>query len=220
MKKVILLSGGMDSATLLWDQLSQGHNINCLVFDYGQRHIKELAYAILLVDKAFTRFNGNVDYTRADVDSILLQGSSQTTDSVTVPHGRYDEENQRITVVPNRNMIMLSQAVGYAISIKADEVLYGAHSGDFSVYPDCRPDFVQALSHAVELCDWNPPKLEAPYVHLTKGEICKLGLGLGVPFEDTWTCYEGGDKPCGLCGSCTERKEAFEFAGVPDPLLK
>jgi 7-cyano-7-deazaguanine synthase len=125
----------------------------------------------------------------------------------------------KLTVVPNRNMFMLAAAAAVAIARKADRLAYGAHAGDHTIYPDCRPAFVEAMRTAFGLCDWHELDLLAPYIAWTKGEICKRGTELGVPYEATWTCYVGGDHPCGQCGSCTERAEAFAFAGVVDPLI-
>jgi 7-cyano-7-deazaguanine synthase len=116
-------------------------------------------------------------------------------------------------------MFMLAAAGAVAIARKADRLAYGAHAGDHTIYPDCRPEFVDAMGRAFGLCDWHTLSLHAPYINMTKGDICKRGVALGVPYEKTWTCYVGGDRPCGRCGSCTERAEAFEVAGIPDPLL-
>lgn len=149
----------------------------------------------------------------------LLKGSSQTDPSVPVPEGHYAQENMKLTVVPNRNMIMLSIAIAAAIGEKIPVVYYGAHAGDHDIYPDCRQSFVDAMKAAAALCDWTPVTIEAPYLNMTKGDICKKGMLLSVPYESTWTCYVGGERPCGKCGSCTERLEAFDFAGATDPLI-
>lgn len=148
-----------------------------------------------------------------------LRAETAADAKVPVPFGKYDEPSMKLTVVPNRNMFMLAAAGGVAIARKADRLAYGAHAGDHTIYPDCRPEFVDAMGTAFGLCDWHTLGLHAPYIDMTKGDICKRGVELRVPYEKTWTCYVGGDKPCGQCGACTERAEAFEFAGVPDPLL-
>jgi 7-cyano-7-deazaguanine synthase len=219
-KQVILFSGGMDSATLVMDSIKAGNEIKLLSVHYGQRHKRELHYAEDFVACVQELAEYPIDWRVVNLENItpLISNSSQTG-GMPVPHGAYDGVNMRQTVVPNRNMIMLSVAIGYAINLKYDEVLYGAHAGDHTVYPDCRPEFVQALALAGYLADWHHVQLRAPYVSLTKGDICLLGTSLGVPYELTWTCYQGDEKPCGKCGSCDERADAFKFAGVPDPLL-
>ena len=113
------------------------------------------------------------------------------------------------TVVPNRNMIFLSIALSLAISEKFDRVVYAAHAGDHTIYPDCRPEFIEAMSKVFPISDWHNVSLYAPYVNLSKKEICKKGLKLGAPLDLTWSCYKGGEVPCGTCGTCVERKEAF-----------
>ncbi len=124
----------------------------------------------------------------------------------------------KITVVPNRNMILLSLAVGYAITIGAKKVFYGAHAGDHAIYPDCRREFVAAMKRAIPVADWAAVELEAPYLDLDKGDIAIRGKNLGVDYSLTWTCYKGGDKACGKCGACRERLEAFWKAGMTDPV--
>jgi len=216
-KCVLILSGGMDSGTLLFDLLEQGYDVLTLSFNYGQRHNKELSYA-----KALAEFVG-VSHQVADLQSLtaeFFKGSSQTDASVEVPEGHYAEENMKLTVVPNRNMIMLSLAIAYAISNKASKVFYGAHAGDHAIYPDCRKVFVEAMQKAAQLCDWNPVDIEAPYLDMTKVEILHRGLDLKVPYGMTWTCYKGGEKPCGKCGSCQERAEAFAKNDTVDPGLE
>lgn len=215
MKSILIYSGGMDSTVLLYYLLARGDDVKCLSVDYGQRHRKELGCAKQVCAKL------GVEHRVADLSALrpFLAGSSQTDDSVPVPHGHYAAENMKLTVVPNRNMMMLSVATAWAVSDKAGAVAYGCHAGDHAIYPDCRPEFTDAMERAMLLCDFAPVRLDRPFVHIHKGQICKLGASLGVPFELTWTCYEGGEKPCGKCGSCAERREAFAFAGALDPLL-
>jgi 7-cyano-7-deazaguanine synthase len=214
MKMLLIYSGGMDSSTLLYDLVSQGHEVSTMSFNYKQRHSKELRSAKTVADLA------GVPWELIDLSPVapLLSGSSQSDLSVPVPVGRYDEPSMKQTVVPNRNMIMLSIASAAAIARKLEAVVYGAHAGDHAIYPDCREPFIEAMSSALRLCDWHPVTLLAPYVTLTKGDICKRGLQLNVPFADTWTCYVGDEHPCGQCGACTERAEAFAFAKANDPL--
>jgi len=213
MHTVAIFSGGLDSTVLLHKLLAEGDHVLALSVDYGQRHRRELDNAYRIAAKL------KVEWHLADLSSIrpLLAGSSQTSDDMPVPHGHYAAENMKQTVVPNRNMIMLSVAAGWAISRKADRVAYGAHAGDHTIYPDCRPEFTQALGHAIGLADWHQVELYCPFLGLNKGQIVQLGAKLGADFSQTWSCYEGGELHCGQCGTCVERREAFERAGVTDP---
>ena len=215
MKTMLIYSGGMDSSTLLYDLLSQGHEVSAMSFNYKQRHGKELLSAEKVAALA------GVPWELIDLSSVapLLSGSSQSDLSVPVPVGRYDEPSMKQTVVPNRNMIMLAVAGAAAIARTMDAVVYGAHAGDHAIYPDCREPVVKAMASALDLCDWHRLQLLAPYLTWTKGDICKRGLELHVPFAETWTCYVGDDEPCGRCGACTERAEAFAFTKTNDPLL-
>lgn len=213
MKTIAIFSGGMDSATLVAHLMALGDEVRCLSVDYGQRHRRELESAKNLCD------HWGLEHRVADLRAItpLISNSSQTSDKP-VPYGHYAEENMKQTVVPNRNMIMLSVAIGWAINEKFDRVAYGAHSGDHAIYPDCRPEFVKQLDQAARIADWNEISIYAPFLGMDKGDIAKEGLSLGVPFQMTWTCYEGLERPCGKCGACQERAEAFQKAGAEDPL--
>lgn len=216
MSTVAIFSGGLDSAvmlTALADRVSG--NVVALSFDYGQRHSKELAYA-----EAFARSLG-VRHEVADLRGIrhLIGSSSQTSPNIAVPEGHYAEESMKLTVVPNRNMIMLSVAIGFAVSLRYNAVSYGAHAGDHAIYPDCRPEFVAAMNQVAALCDWHRVELRAPFLGYSKADIVTLGASLGVPFADTWSCYKGGAVHCGRCGTCVERHEAFAIAGVVDPTV-
>ena len=212
-KVVAIVSGGMDSSTLLYDVINMGYDVHVLSFDYNQKHKKELEFAAKTCEKL------GVPHKILNL-SILneIAPSALTRDDHDVPEGHYADETMKQTIVANRNMVMLSLATAYAIGIKAKHVFYGAHKGDFAIYPDCRTEFVDALRKAIALCDWNPPTLEAPYSEISKGDIAVRGKELGVPFEDTWSCYKGQDLPCGKCGTCVERLEAMKFAGIEDPL--
>jgi 7-cyano-7-deazaguanine synthase len=212
-KTVIILSGGMDSTTLLYDLISQGSEVTAITFDYGQRHRKEIESA-----KATCKsLNAPQKIISLPIFREIAYSSCLTGDD-TVPEGHYAEESMRKTVVHNRNMVLLSIAAAYALNIEASTLFYGAHAGDHTIYPDCRPEFVAAMREAFLICDWNPLILKAPYLFLTKGEIVKRGTDLGVDYSLTWTCYKGGERACGKCGSCTERLEAFTTAGRKDPL--
>lgn len=212
MKYVLLFSGGLDSTTALYQLKNEGHEVQCLAVDYGQRHKRELEAARSIAKKA------EVPFHLLDLRSarILIAGSSQTGD-IDVPEGHYTQESMKLTVVPNRNMIMLSMAIGWAVNLKFDAVSYAAHAGDHAIYPDCRREFVEAMQKASRLCDWHPVEVVAPFVDKTKSEIVKIGHKLSVPFDLTWSCYKGGDLHCGKCGTCVERQEAFELAHVADP---
>ncbi len=215
-KAVAVVSGGMDSVTLAYLLASEGYNLHLLAFDYGQRHKRELEYARLWAEKL------GADFDVVDIRGVgrLLSGSA-LTDDVEVPHGHYAAENMAVTVVPNRNAIMLSIAYGVAVSEEAALVAAAMHTGDHYVYPDCRPEFTEAFAamqeKAVEGFGHEDLALYTPFIDSGKAAIVEAGAKLGVPYEQTWSCYEGGEIHCGLCGTCNERKEAFELAGVPDP---
>ncbi len=214
-ESVVLLSGGMDSATLLWRERSKRRSTLALGVHYGQRHATELEAAAVLAREA------GVEFSLVDLSSIrpLLAGSSQTDSNVDVPDGHYTDDIMKKTIVPNRNMILLSIAVAAAAGLGARRVLYAAHAGDHAIYPDCRPEFVEAMAVTVQRATlWHPVQLETPFVYLTKAQICAEGNRLGVPFELTYSCYKGDSGAhCGKCGTCVERREAFELAGVRDP---
>lgn len=213
MQTVAIFSGGLDSTVLLHQLLAAGDQVLALSVDYGQRHRRELTHARQIAEQLGIRWQ------LADLSAIrpLLAGSSQTSDDMPVPHGHYAAENMKQTVVPNRNMIMLAVAAGWAISQQADRVAYGAHAGDHTIYPDCRPEFADAMRHAIGLADWHRIDLYCPFIKFSKADIVRLGAELQVDFAATWSCYAGGDLHCGLCGTCVERKEAFLKAGVRDP---
>jgi 7-cyano-7-deazaguanine synthase len=215
MKTILIYSGGLDSTVLLYDLLEQGDQVRALSVNYGQRHVRELEAA-----RSLTMSLG-VEHRIANLATIkdLLAGSSQTSIDVDVPLGHYTAESMKLTVVPNRNMIMIALAVGWAISKKAHRVAYAAHSGDHAIYPDCRPEFAEAIAEAIGFADWHHVMLYNPYVARSKADLVTLGNKLGVPWDRTWSCYNGAARHCGKCGTCVERKEAFELAKVDDPTL-
>jgi 7-cyano-7-deazaguanine synthase len=217
---VVLHSGGLDSTTALYWALQEGYIVHPLSANYGQRHERELGHAMSISSQLFDAHPGCRPATVADLRGIshLLQGSALTTSTVEVPDGHYTAPSMKATVVPNRNMILLAVAAGYAISKQASVVIYAAHAGDHTIYPDCRPAFVGAMQQALACCDWTHVALVAPFIEKTKADIVRLGAELGVPFERTWSCYRGNNGGhCGTCGTCVERREAFQRAGIPDP---
>lgn len=213
MKTVVIFSGGLDSTILVYDLIARGDKVKAVSVDYGQRHVCELDAA------KDTASRLGIEHRVADLRAIspLLAGSSLTSVDVAVPNGHYAEETMKATVVPNRNMIMLAVAAAWAISLKFDQVAFGAHSGDHAIYPDCRAEFAEAMDRAIGLADWHQMRLVRPFVSLTKANIVSRGAELGVPFAKTWSCYKGGASHCGQCGTCIERREAFYLAGVDDP---
>ena len=217
MKATLIVSGGMDSATLAYFYKLRGFDLHLVGFNYGQRHSKELLSLEMIAKKLECTWQV-VDLT---VLKSALQGSSLTSDDVNVPDGHYAEETMRITVVPNRNAIMLSIATGIAVANKSDLVATGVHAGDHFIYPDCRPEFIDAINKAFILGTDGHAKpdfrIEAPFVNILKEDIAKIGLELNVPYELTWSCYKGGEKHCARCGTCVERIEAFINAGAEDP---
>ncbi len=212
---VIIASGGMDSTTLLYDILDQGYEVYVLSINYHQKHSQELDF-IRKTCKKLKIPHKIINLSKMGKE--LLYASALTSHKINIPEERYKEKNMKLTVVPNRNMILLSLAAGYAISLGAKKVFYGAHAGDHALYPDCRPEFVQAMRKVISLADWKPVTLEAPYLNLSKSDIISQGNKLGVDYSLTWSCYQGRIKACGKCGSCRERLKAFKKIGMKDPI--
>jgi 7-cyano-7-deazaguanine synthase len=218
---IIVISGGLDSVTMLYDLMHQGNEVKALSFDYGQRHKIELMKAGAICSGL------DVEHHIVDVShyGYLISGgtSALVNDNVEVPEGRYDGDNMKDTVVPNRNMIMLSLAAGYCIAAEAQFVATAVHSGDHAIYPDCRPDFTQKLEAAIKSgnAGFIDPKFEikTPYINKTKTDIAKIAKRLNVPVGETWSCYKGGMFHCGRCGTCVERLEALHDAEVDDPTV-
>jgi len=210
---VVIYSGGMDSFTVLHRAIADGYDVFALTFNYGQRHDKEIDCAVRVCQEI------GVSHKVIDISVInqLLQGSSLTSD-IDIPEGHYADENMKSTVVPNRNMILLSLAIGYAVSIGASKVFYGAHSGDHTIYPDCRPEFVQKMNDVSAIANYEAVEIVTPYLTVDKGGILAAGLGMGLDYAETWTCYNGREKACGHCGACDERLEAFASNNLQDPL--
>lgn len=213
MKKdtVIILSGGMDSVTLLYDQ--QERIALAVSFDYGSKHnAREIPFARLHCERLGIRHIViPLDFMTAYFKSSLLEGGEE------IPEGHYADENMRSTVVPFRNGIMLSIAVGIAESHDLQYVMMANHGGDHTIYPDCTPEFVEAFDQAAQAGTFVKVGLLSPFVNWTKGDIARRGKELGINYAETWSCYKGGEKHCGRCGTCVERREALAEAGIDDP---
>lgn len=214
MNTIVICSGGLDSVSLAHKVAAEHQLVGLLSFDYGQRHRKELDFAAACARRL------GVAHQIIDISNIgtHLTGSA-LTDDIAIPDGHYAEETMRITVVPNRNAIMLAIAFGLAAAQKADAVGIAVHGGDHFIYPDCRPGFIDAFEAMQELAldGYASVSLYAPYVHTSKAGIVTDGANNGTPFAETWSCYKGGARHCGRCGTCVERREAFHLAGVADP---
>ena len=212
MKKdaVLILSGGMDSVTMLYDY--QERIAVAISFDYGSNHnAKEIPFAQLHCRRlGIEHLVIPLEFIHRYFDSSLLQGADA------IPEGHYAADNMKSTVVPFRNAIMLSVAVGLAESRHLNYVMMANHGGDHTIYPDCRPEFVKAFSDASVAGTYEKVEVWAPYTMLTKVDIAKRGKELGIDYSETWSCYKGGDVHCGRCGTCMERKEALEQAGIAD----
>ena len=214
MKALVVCSGGLDSVTLAYKVANEGTLSSLLSFDYGQRHRKELDFAAKCADQL------NVKHTIIDLSQVGAQlTGSALTDDIEIPDGHYAEDSMKITVVPNRNAIMMTIAFGLAASQQADTVAMAVHGGDHFIYPDCRPEFIESYAKMQKLAleDVADISLYTPYLHQDKAEIARQSAQYNVPVADTWSCYKGGDLHCGRCGTCVERREAFHLAGIEDP---
>lgn len=215
MNVVVLCSGGMDSVTALhW--AAREHAVTAVVsFDYGAKHNdRELPFAAQHAALLGVRHEViALDFVNRLFASDLLKSGGE------IPEGHYEAANMKQTVVPFRNAIMLSIACGFAESVGAQGLVIAAHGGDHAIYPDCREEFMRAMSDAMRLGTYAGVQLLRPFIAMNKGEIAAAGARLGVDFARTWSCYKGGAVHCGKCGTCVERREAFAQAGVPDPTL-
>ncbi|MCA0847907.1 7-cyano-7-deazaguanine synthase QueC [Salipiger thiooxidans] len=214
MKTLVICSGGLDSVSLAHIIADQQQLTRLVSFDYGQRHRKELDFAAAAARRL------NVPHHLIDMRGIgaSLSGSA-LTDDIDVPDGHYAEETMRITVVPNRNAIMLAIGFGVAAANGDEAVATAVHGGDHFIYPDCRPAFTQAFNamQQAALDGYASVRLHTPFVERSKADIVRAGAAHGTPFAETWSCYKGGELHCGRCGTCVERREAFHLAGVEDP---
>lgn len=216
MKVLTICSGGLDSVSLA-HIVAREHELTRLVsFDYGQRHRKELDFAAAAARRL------GVPHHLIDMRAIgaSLTGSA-LTDDIAVPDGHYAEETMRITVVPNRNAIMLAIGFGVAAANGDEAVATAVHGGDHFIYPDCRPTFTRAFDamQQAALDGYASVRLYTPFVERTKADIVREGARHDTPFAETWSCYKGGQHHCGRCGTCVERREAFHLAGVDDPTV-
>ena len=196
MKFIHLFSGGLDSTVLLYDLLSQGAKVHCLLFNYGQRHLKELDCAENICGHL------NVDYDRVGLAPKIFYRSTLT--------GRDGALIGRDTVVPNRNMVMIAIGASYALSFGGTAVSWASNADDATVYPDCRYEFYKAINEALRICDNRRMEVHAPYIQRSKRQIVEIGRKLKVPFESTWSCYDSAAVPCGKCGACIQREAALE----------
>ncbi|MDD6553362.1 MAG: 7-cyano-7-deazaguanine synthase QueC [Prevotellaceae bacterium] len=207
---VIIVSGGMDSITLLYDkkdEIALG-----ISFDYGSNHnAREIPFAKMHCERlGIKHITIPLDFMHQYFKSSLLEGADA------IPEGNYDEENMKSTVVPFRNGIMLSIAIGIAESNGLKRVMIANHAGDHTIYPDCRPEFINAIDAAASAGTFVHVRVDAPYTNITKADIARIGKRLGIDYTETWSCYKGGEKHCGKCGTCRERKEALREAGIED----
>jgi len=210
---VIIVSGGMDSITLLYDhkdEIALG-----ISFDYGSNHnAREIPFAKMHCERlGIKHITINLDFMHQYFKSSLLDGAEA------IPEGHYADDNMKSTVVPFRNGIMLSIAIGIAESNNLDQVFIANHGGDHTIYPDCRPEFINAIDAAATAGTYNNVKVVAPYTKITKSDIARIGKKLGIDYTETWSCYKGGKVHCGKCGTCVERKEALAEAGIEDKTI-
>ena len=210
---VIIVSGGMDSITLLYDhkdEIALG-----ISFDYGSNHnAREIPFAKMHCERlGIKHITINLDFMHQYFKSSLLDGAEA------IPEGHYADDNMKSTVVPFRNGIMLSIAIGIAESNNLDQVFIANHGGDHTIYPDCRPEFINAIDAAATAGTYNNVKVVAPYTKITKSDIARIGKKLGIDYTETWSCYKGGEVHCGKCGTCVERKEALAEAGIEDKTM-
>ena len=203
---LLVLSGGLDSTTMLYEYRER--IALAVSFHYGSNHNdKELAFAKLHCERlGIPHQTVHLPFFKELFHSSLLEGSNA------VPEGTYAEDNMRSTVVPFRNGIMLSIAAGIAENNRLQNVMLANHAGDHTVYPDCRPEFVNAMDQAIQAGTWNGVRLLTPYTLISKTEIVRHGLRLGINYDETWSCYKGGDQPCGVCATCREREQALREA--------
>lgn len=214
-KVVVLLSGGMDSVTALYDAHASHEVVAALSFDYGSKHNRrELPFARAHAERLrVPHWTLPLGFIQETFKSDLLQGGGE------IPKGHYEEETMKQTVVPFRNGIMLAIAAGFAESRDAEALVIAAHAGDHAIYPDCREEFMRAMAEAIQFGTYAGVAVLRPFISMDKARIARRGAELGVDFAQTWSCYVGGEIHCGECGTCVERREAFQLAGLTDPTV-
>ena len=213
MKSVLVVySGGLDSYTLLNKAIQDFDRIQAITFNYGQKHKKEIQVASTVCNEL------KIKHEIVDLDLETIFSGSALVGKEEIPEGNYDKEQMKKTVVPNRNMIMVSVAASLAIKNNLSTLWYGAHAGDHEIYPDCRPEFIERLANVLRICDYREINFEAPFMNYSKTDIVAEGVRMKIDFSKTWTCYVGDEQPCLRCGSCLERKSAFEQNNIQDPL--
>jgi 7-cyano-7-deazaguanine synthase len=213
MKVLVLVSGGMDSVVALYEAQAEHDVVAGLSFDYGSKHNHcEIPFAKKHCEHFGIRHEViDLGFMNTHFESALLQSGEA------IPDGHYEEASMKQTVVPFRNGIMLSIAAGFAESREAEGLVIASHSGDHAIYPDCREGFMKAMGDAIQLGTYGEMALLRPFIDLRKEDIAARGKALGVDFSETWSCYKGGERHCGTCGTCVERMEAFGRAGMDDP---
>ena len=209
---LVVYSGGLDSYTLLRKAIKKFDRVEAITFNYGQKHSKEIEFAKLNCKE----LNVKHEVVNLELENIL--SNSALVGDTEIPEGNYDKEKIKQTIVPNRNMIMISVAASLAIKNNIEYLWYAAHSGDHEIYPDCRPEFIDKMAAVLEICDYHKIKFEAPFQNFSKSEIVKTGLAMGLDYSKAWTCYEGKDFPCKKCSACLERAYSFEINNTKDPL--
>jgi 7-cyano-7-deazaguanine synthase len=221
-RAVVLLSGGLDSATALYFAKERGFKCFCLIFDYGQRHLREIESAREIAKSA------NCSYQILKI-KLPWSGSALLDNKIKIPSaarslGQRGIGKIPVTYVPARNLVFLSFALSYAEAVNAEAIFIGAHTQDYSGYPDCRPEFYRAFAKVISTgtkagVEKKKIKINTPLINLAKSKIIRLAAQLGVPLELTWSCYQGKARPCGRCDSCIYRARGFKEAGISDPLI-
>ncbi len=213
MKVIVLVSGGMDSVAALYDARTSHEVVAAVSFNYGSKHnLREIPFAERHCGKlgVLHRVIPLAFMNELFTSHLLASGGE-------IPDGHYEELTMKQTVVPFRNGIMLAIAGGYAESIDAAGLVIAAHAGDHAIYPDCRETFMHAMGAALRSGTYAEVELLRPFIAMNKAQIAQRGHALGIDFAETWSCYKGGDIHCGACGTCVERRESFQLAGLPDP---
>jgi 7-cyano-7-deazaguanine synthase len=215
MKIVHVFSGGLDSTVTLHHFLKQGFEVRCINFSYGSKHNVQERFSARVIAKYF-----DVPLKEVELPFIgQLFNSALLKNDEEIPEGHYADDNMKKTVVPFRNGIMIAIAIGYAESIGFDAIGLGVHAGDHTIYPDCRPPFINAMQNAALHGTWKTVNIITPFIYNSKTQIAKIGASFGLPLHMSYSCYNGGVLHCGVCGACNERKEAFRDNNIPDPTV-